>query len=204
MEPVECANRWHQWSVKGACGMLTQVLDHLDAATPHKWKRLQGEELRSYQILVRPGLAWYSLETTPSHAGVTLSVERIRDSELRGGRVLFADPPSPTPAPSIPAAWNQVMLFLDEGLVPAAQAAGALIWVPTLEDLFLADLPPEVADHLQKFSQSARKVLPLDSDEAELWRVFVIGDTAPRPSSTTKGSLTGSPTRAGIETKLRN
>lgn len=175
MEPVESANRWHQWSVKGSGDALTQVLDHLDATTPHQWKRLRGEELRPYQTLVRPGSAWYSLETTPSHVGVTLSVERIRDSELRGGRVWFADPPYPTQAPSIPAAWDQVMLFLDEGIVPAAQAAGASIWVPSLEDLFLADLPPEVADRLRKFSQSARKVLPLDRDEAELWRGFVIG-----------------------------
>src|SRR5262249_50735185 len=154
MEPVECANRWHQWSAKGNGGVLTQVLDRLDAATPYEWKRLRGEELRPYQTLVRPGSAWYELETTPAHVGVTLSVERIRDSELRGGRVWFAFLPSPTPAPSIPAAWDQIMRFLDEGIVPAAQAAGASIWVPTLEDLFLADLPPEVANHLRKFSQS--------------------------------------------------
>jgi len=36
-------------------------------------------------------------------------------------------------------------------------------------------LPPDVAEHLQRFSQSARKVLPLNSDEAEIWRAFVIG-----------------------------
>jgi hypothetical protein len=174
MEPVESANRWHQWSVKGTGGVLTQVLDHLDATTPHEWKRLRGEELRPYQPLVRPGSVWYSLETTPSHAGVTLSVERFRDSELRGGRVWFGDLPYPTQAPSIPAAWDQVMLFLDEGIVPAARAAGASIWVPTVDALFLVDLPPDVADRLRKFSQSARKVLPLDGDEAELWQVFVI------------------------------
>ena len=175
MEPVESANRWHQWSVKGSGSVLTQVLDHLDATTPQKWKRLRGEELRPYLSLVRPGSAWYSLEATPSHAGVTLSVERLRDSELRGGRVWFAGPSSQTQAPSIPAAWDRIMLFLDEGIVPAAQAAGASIWVPTLEALFLADLPPDVADCLRRFSQSARKVLPLNSDEAEIWRTFVIG-----------------------------
>ncbi len=67
------------------------------------------------------------------------------------------------------------MRFLNEGIAPAAEAAGASIWVPTVEDLFFADLPPEVAASLRKFSQSARKILPLKSDETELWRVFVIG-----------------------------
>lgn len=175
MDPVESANRWHQWSAKGAGAVLTQVIDRLDATAPHEWKRLRGEELRPYQSLVRPGSAWYSLETTLFHAGVTLSVERLRDSELRGGRVWFASPSSPIETPSIPAAWDQVMHFLDEGIVPAAQSAGASIWVPTLEALFLADLPPDVAERLRRFSQSARKLLPLNTDEAELWRVFVIG-----------------------------
>jgi hypothetical protein len=175
MEPVDCANRWHQWAVKGTGDVLTQVLDHLDSTIPHEWKRLQGEELQPFQPLIRPGSLVYSLETTLSHAGVTLTVERIQDSELRGGPVWFAGFLDPVQPPSLAAAWDQVMLFLDERIVLAAQAAGASIRVPSLEDLFLGDLPPEVADRLGKFSQAARKVLPLDSDEAELWQVFVIG-----------------------------
>ena len=174
MEPVESANRWHQWSVKGAGGILAQVLDCLDARRPHGWTRLRGEDLQRFQPLVRPGSAWYSLETTPAYVGVTLSVERLRDSELRGGRVWFSGPPYPTP-PGIPAAWDQVMRFLDEGIVPAARAAGASVLAPTPEELFLGDLPPNVAERLRKFSQVARKALPLDRDEAELWRDFVIG-----------------------------
>ncbi len=74
MEPVESATRWHQWSVKGAGGVLTEVLDRLDATAPREWKRLLGEQLRPYQAVVRPGSAWYSLETSTSHAGATLSV----------------------------------------------------------------------------------------------------------------------------------
>ena len=175
MEPVESANRWHQWSVKGTGTVLTQVLDHLDAKAQHGWKRLRGEALQRYGSLVRPQAAWYCVETSPSHVGVTVSVDRLRDSELRGGRVGFAQPSGLIPAPDLSAAWDQIMHFLDQGIVPAAQAAGASISVPTLEDLFLADLPPEVAIGLRKFSQSARKVLPFQSDEAELWRAFVIG-----------------------------
>jgi hypothetical protein len=94
---------------------------------------------------------------------------------LRGGRVWFASPSSQTQSWNIAAAWEQVMLFLDEGVVRAAQAAGASISVPSVEALFLADLPPEVAELLRSFSHSARKLLPLNSDEAEIWRTFVIG-----------------------------
>jgi hypothetical protein len=175
MEPVESANRWHQWSVKGAGDVLTRVLEGLEGSRPRGWARLRGEELRPYQPLVRPGSVWYSLESTPGSVGVTLSVERLGDSELRGGRVWFSGPPSPTPTPGIPAAWDQVMHFLDEGIVPAARAAGASVLVPTPEELFLGDLPPDIAERLRRLSQATRKVLPLDRDEAELWRDFVIG-----------------------------
>ncbi len=68
------------------------------------------------------------------------------------------------------------MRFLDEGIVPAARAvSGVLVLVPTVEDLFFGDLPASVADQLRKFSQTARKVLPLDRAEAGLWHDFVIG-----------------------------
>ena len=175
MEPVESANRWHRWSVKGTGEVLTRVLDSLDSKLPHGWVRLQGEDLQPFQTLVRPGSAWYSLETTPEFMGVTLCVERRGDSELRGGRVWFPGPPYPTTIPSIPAAWGEVMRFLDDGIVAAARTVGASVSVPTPETMFLGDLPPEVAERLKRFSQSARKVLPLDRDEAKLWRVFVIG-----------------------------
>src|SRR5262249_29384602 len=122
----------------------------------------------------RPGSAWYSRAATTSHPGVTLSLERLSDGELRGGRVWFAGSHSPTPPANIPAAWDQIMRFLDEAIVPAAQAAGASIWAPSPEELFLADLPLDVAERLQTFSQSARKQFPLDRDESELWRSFVI------------------------------
>ena len=174
MGPVESANRWRQWSAKGAGDVLTGVLDLLNASLPHEWKRLRGEELRPYQSQARPGSAWYSLATTPSYAGVTLSVERLRDTELRGGGVWFAGAPYPMPTPNIPPAWDQIMRFLDEGIVPAAQAAGASIWAPTPEELFLAELPSDIADRLRRFTQSARKLLPLDRDELERWRSFVI------------------------------
>src|SRR5260221_3140577 len=127
MEPVDSASRWHQWSVKGDGGVLARVIEGLDARHPAGWERLCGDALESFRSLVRPGSAWYALAPAPTYAAVTLSVERVRDAELRGGRAWFAAgptyPPPAAPSPgSIPGAWDQVMRFLDKGIVPAARA----------------------------------------------------------------------------------
>jgi hypothetical protein len=158
------------------------VLDCLDERHLPGWERLSGSALESIGALVRPGSAWYSLAPAAAHAGVTLSVELVRDAELRGGRVWFGaglacPPPADTaPSGSIPGAWDQVMRFLDEGIVPAATTVpGASVHVPAPEDLFIGDLPTDVADRLRKFSRVARKVLPLDRAEVDLWHGFVIG-----------------------------
>ena len=102
MEAIENANRWHQWSVKGTSAILTQVLDNLATKHPRGWRRLSGEDLQPFQPLVRPSSTWYSLEAASTGVGVTLSVERVRDLELRGGRVRFAGSPQDTPFPAFP------------------------------------------------------------------------------------------------------
>jgi hypothetical protein len=135
---------------------------------------LTGNDLLAFQTLVREGSAWYALDTTPSHVGVTLSLERLGASELRGGRVWIAGPPSSTPAPGISAAWDNVMRFLDEGVVAAAREAGAEVRMPTAAEVFLSELPADVRDRLHTFSQAACKSLPLSREAADLWRAFVI------------------------------
>jgi hypothetical protein len=171
MDPVDSAGRWHGWSVKGDGDVLSQVVDGLDARHPPGWQRLRGNDLDPFQLLVRPGSAWYLLEPAATHTGVTLSVEWVRDAELRGGRVGFLEGSG-----SISGAWDQVMRFLDEGIVPAARAVpGASVQVPAPEDLFLDELPSDVAERLRKFSKAARKVLPLERAEADHWHGFVIG-----------------------------
>jgi len=182
MEPVDSAARWHQWSVQGDGDVLACVIEALDARHPPEWHRLRGEALEPFRALVRPGSAWYALAPAPTHAAVTLSVERVLDAELRGGRVWFAGPNRPPQASaagstgSIPGAWDEIMRFLDEGIVPAAwTVSGALVRVPTVEDVFFGVMPTDVADRLRKFSQAARKVLPLDRAESGLWHDFVIG-----------------------------
>ena len=158
--------------------------------------------------MVRPGSAWYALAAAPAYAAVILSVERVQDAELRGGRVWFAAGPSyppqyaagsaPVSAGSIPGAWDQVMRFLDEGIVPAARAvAGASVLVPTVEDLFFSDLPTDVGDRLRKFSQTSRKVLPLNRAEAGVWHDFVIGAYRTGRSLTRLAWLPGSFTKPG-------
>src|SRR5262249_8636020 len=76
--------------------------------------------------------------------------------------------------PGIPAAWDHVMGLLDGGIVPAARAVGAEVQAPTPEEMFLSDLPLEVADRLRRFSQACRKSLSLSREEAEGWHGFVI------------------------------
>jgi hypothetical protein len=174
LEAVESARRWAQWSVKGSSDVLTRVLDHLDAKLPDGWRRLREEEVRAYQPPAPTAPAWYSLASPPAPVGVTLVVQRLRDSELRGGRVWFPAPSCPTPAVNVSAGWGQVMHFLDNGIVPAAKSAGASVRTPTAADLFLSDLPPDVAEQLREFSHSSRKSLPLQGGELELWRAFVI------------------------------
>lgn len=174
MDPEKGASRWHRWAVSGTGIAISQLLIELDANLPPGWKRLTENDLLPYQPLVRKGSAWYAIDSTPSHVGVTLSLERPGDAELRGGRVWFAGPPYPTPEPSIPAAWDRVMQFLDDGVVRAARAVGASVRAPTPEEVFLADLPADVRERLLTFSRAARKSLPLDREEEESWRGFVI------------------------------
>jgi hypothetical protein len=174
VDAAGAANRWSQWMVTGEDEVLARLIEYLDANLPSGWKRLQGESLNPFGSGVRPGSAWYSIDSTPEHVGVTLSVERARPRGMRGGRVWFAAPPHP-PTATIPAAWGQVMTFLDDGIVVAARAAGAQVSAPGTDELFLAELPPEVAGMLVRFSRSARKALPLAADDAHLWHSFVIG-----------------------------
>lgn len=174
MDPAESASRWHRWAVSGPESAISNVFSVLDANLPAGWNRLSGKDLLPYKSLVRQGSGWYALDPTPSYVGVTLSIERLGECQLRGGWVWFAGPPDPIASPSVPAAWDQVTRFLDNGVVPAARKAGASIRIPSPEDAFLSDLPADVRDRLRRFSEAARKSLPLNREEAELWRGFVV------------------------------
>ena len=174
MDPVEASSRWHQWAVGGTGNQIDRVFASLDASLPPGWKRLAGKELAPFQSLIREGSGWYAIDTTTTHVGATLSLERFKDSELRGGRVWFSRKSSPGPTANIPAAWDQIIHLLENGIIPAARAAGANIRLPSSEAIFFAELPSGVRDHLRAFSEAARGSLPLNRDEAERWREFVI------------------------------
>jgi len=174
MEPVEASSRWHGWAVSGTASQIDRVLTGLDASLPPGWKRLADNALAPFQSLVRKGSAWYAIDTTTAHVGATLSIERFKDSELRGGRVWFPGPSYPGPTANIPAAWDQIIRLLEDGIIPAARAAGANLRLPSPEDIFFAELPSAVRDYLRAFSETARRSLPLNREEAERWREFVI------------------------------
>jgi hypothetical protein len=174
MDPIEASSRWHRWAVNGNVSQIARVFGWLDANLPDGWRRLAGNELAPYESLVREGSGWYSLDSTPAHVGTTLSLEPFNKTEIRGGRVWFVGPPPPAPSANIAGAWEQVIRFLDDGIVPAVRAAGAQLRLPSPDDIFLAELPSTVRERLRAFSDAARKSLPLNREEAETWRDFVV------------------------------
>jgi hypothetical protein len=173
MDPAESAARWRRWTVRGAGSVISQLLSVLDTTLPAGWKRLTEDDLLPFRKFVRVGSAWYG-RPVPAGVGVALGLERFGEAELRGGWVWFAVAPNLTPAPGPSATWDDVMRFLDHGILPAARAAGADIQIPTSEEVFFSELPLEVGDRLRAFSHAARKSLPLSREEADRWREFVI------------------------------
>jgi hypothetical protein len=124
--------------------------------------------------MVKPGSGWYGLQATCPDAGIVLSIQRPVPSLMAGGWVWLPRAPSPTGTNGVPAAWDDVGRFLDESVLPAVRAAGASIRLPTPEEVFFSELPFDVQNRLRTFSDAARKSLPLNPEEAELWRDFVI------------------------------
>ncbi len=174
MSPVEQVMRWSRWKATGSEDAISKVLAILDANLPSGWRRLTGEDLFHYRSLNGPGAGWYRLDASPSCGGVVLSIDRPGESELRGGWVWFDGPPPSAGGPGDHATWDDVGRFLDEGIVPAARAAGASVRVPSPQEVFFSDLPHEVGNDLRRFSDAACNSLPLNGEEAELWREFVI------------------------------
>jgi hypothetical protein len=174
MDPAQNAWRWLRWKATGPESAISEAFRILHANLPEGWKRLTGDDLLRYGAMVQPGSGWYGFEAAPPDAGIVLSIERPAPSLMAGGRVWLPRSPSPTGTNGVPAAWDDVGRFLDEGVFPAVKAAGASLRVPTPEEVFFSELPFEARDRLRTFSEAARKMLPLSREEAELWRDFVI------------------------------
>ena len=176
MEPAEAYTRWHSWAVTGTKKQFADMFAHLNSNLPSGWRLTTGKDCAPFRALVIDTVraVWYSTDSTESHIGALLSIVEVRESELRGGQVLFAGPPYPGANSNIPNTWREVVRLLDEGIVPAAHAVGAAVRLPTPEDVFLSELPFEIRDRLQRFSSAARKTLPLNRREAESWHSFVV------------------------------
>ena len=93
MDPVEGNARWHDWTAKGTTAAISRLIDTLDKHLPAGWKRLTEKDLHSLRTPVRPETAWYAIDTAHSHVGVILSLERVGDALLRGGKVWVDGPP---------------------------------------------------------------------------------------------------------------
>jgi hypothetical protein len=174
MDPVENAWRWMRWTATGPESAISEVFRILHANLPSGWRHPTGEELLRYRGWGEPGSGCYVLEATPPEDGIVLSIERPVPTLMTGGRVWLPGPPSPTATNGVPAAWNDVGRFFEEGVVPAVKAAGATLRAPTSEEVFFSELPFEAGERLRTFSDTARKTLPLNREETELWRDFVI------------------------------
>ena len=160
---------------RGSEEATARVFDALDANLPAGWRRLSEDELPPSSTAVAPDAGWYGFKSTSGHGEVVLCIDRLWKSELRGGWVRFPGPLHLTNSkPVVPLAWQEVGRFLDEAIVPAARMVGLSIEAPTAPAIFLEDLPFDVRDRLQMFSDHARKSLPLDRKGAELWHRFVI------------------------------
>lgn len=186
MDPHKAVTRWSEWTARGRADDITGAVEQLDANLPAGWKRLTADDLSPYQHMAKPGSAWYELDPSSDHPGVALSLERPTDEELRGGRVWFPGPRDSNGKLMVPAAWDQVIGFLEDGIVPVLRSSRLVVHLPSPEDVFLAGLPTDVRHRLEAFSNGARKVIPLDREEAELWRAFVIA--AFRSRATIDGS----------------
>ncbi len=175
MDSAEIVARWSRWRISGPEGEVEKFLSRLDSNLPAGWRRLDEEGWEGLSSLARPGSGWYCVDATSSHAGVVLGIDRIRPTELRGGRAWFAEKPWPTELRSGPAiAWDQVAVFLDHALALAAGATGLRVEAPSPVEAFFSDLPWDVRDRLASFAKIASRSLPLDRESAEAWHEFVV------------------------------
>jgi hypothetical protein len=174
METLQVANRWWRWVVRGSESVLKNTIDNLDGRLPSKWVRVTGDDLKPLGSDVGPNSYAYELPPTETRAGVLLTIDRVRDAELRGRRLWFTPLTFDRQPTNISTAWNEVVVFLDEGVLPAAKAAGASTWDPSPDEVFMGELPAEVASRLREFSTSSQKRLPLNREESERWQSFVI------------------------------
>ena len=191
MDPLAHAWRWKRWTATGPEDAISSIFTNLDANLPNGWRRLTGDELLPFGSLVRPESGWYGRKPDHACGSLALSIERPVPNQLSGGWVRTADRHCIHESNGLLVAgevgrfqdegaiprgetWHEVGRFLDEGIIPAARAAGVNIRVPPPEEMFFSELPFEVGDRLRRFSDAACKSLPLEADEAELWRDFVI------------------------------
>lgn len=175
MKAADCAIRWNRWNVIGTKEEIEQFINELNGNLPTGWRPSTQHEIPSSGSAQANGGFWYTWETDSSNWGIILKIQHLSERYLTGGDVRFT---SPTKVFSVPddcsVSWNDVMDFLDKAIAPAAKASGIQAEIPSFQDMFLSDLPFDARQKLLEFTKLARKVLPLNRQEAEVWQKFVI------------------------------
>ncbi|HEX7379861.1 MAG TPA: hypothetical protein VF278_22235 [Pirellulales bacterium] len=174
MDSLEASSRWRRWIVDGTSEQIDFVLASLAAAPPTGWKWQSRAEPTQSTLITKERSERYDLDGTATRQAVSIGIDRVAESKLRGGSIWFEGAPLTQPAPKVAVSWNDIMRFLDEGIIPAARAAAAKVHLPSAEDVFFAELPFDVGNRLKLFTAEARKSLPLNSEEAERWHEFVV------------------------------
>ncbi len=194
MDPLDQSWRWDHWVATGTEETVSAILTNLDSKLPCGWRRLSEDDLIPLGPLFRPGSAWYGLDPDGARSGMALGIEKPTPYRIRGGwvRSPFRSRAASTghaPAssgqeaqcqderstrPDDPKAWIEVDRFLDEGIVPAARAAGAEIEVPPPEERIFFEIPFEVGRRLRDFAGATPRSLPLEPRVAGLWREFAV------------------------------
>ena len=174
MDPFDAFTRWQNWRIEGTADQLASVLARLDANLPAGWQKTNPEGVPELEALVRDGASLYRLDATPEHIAVSLNIVPVPPSGLRGGQVRFGGSSRPPAKIDLPAVWQEVLRFLDQGVKPAAEGVAARVWVPSTADLFFKGLPIDIRDLLQTFSARSGKTLPLGKDAIRLWHEFVV------------------------------
>ena len=177
MDATEAGAQWQRWVVSGTADQLDRLLATMDANLPPGMRRLRDDEIGpNHHALERNPGRWYSIDPTTINPGAAMALSRRGGSDLRGGSIWFRRPtPDRWPAPEQAAEiWDRVNEFLDTVILPAAKGVGAGVTLPTAEEVFLSELPPDVQHRLAVFSHPATKSLPMKRAESEAWHEFVV------------------------------
>jgi len=166
--------RWENWRVEGTEHLLAAVLENLDAELTEGWSVWKSAQPPIRMTPAQGVVRQYRLEPTATRGEWLLDIQSWGGRQLRAGHM--SGKPSPLNGPNVRLSFplTDAIRFLEEGIRPAAERAGARLITPTPAELFVEGLPYDVRETLGAFGDRSRKQLPLDWAESEAWQAFVV------------------------------